>query len=138
FEDGIGMMRAFIDEWQADVRVRSRVPAAKAQKHREIWCVFQPHTYTRTKALLNEFAQTLSLADHVVLADIYAARETNVSGISSTDLQAKILEFGVDCSYFSTFDEIEIFLLGKCTKGDLLITMGAGDIYKVGDHLLGL
>ncbi|MDR0964683.1 MAG: UDP-N-acetylmuramate--L-alanine ligase [Clostridium sp.] len=118
--------------------IKATLTAAKAQKHREIWCVFQPHTYTRTKALLNEFAQALSLADHVVLADIYAARETNVYGISSTDLQAKILELGVDCSYFSTFNEIEIFLLGKCTKGDLLITMGAGDIYKVGDNLLGI
>ncbi len=76
---------------------------------RKLWCVFQPHTYTRTKALLPEFAQALKLADHVVLADIYAARETDNLGISSKDLQARIQELGTPCEYFPTFDEIEEF-----------------------------
>ena len=58
--------------------------------HQKVWCVFQPHTYTRTKALLPEFAKALTLADHVVLADIYAARETDNLGISSRDLQKQI------------------------------------------------
>ncbi len=99
--------------------------------------MFQPHTYTRTKAFLDEFAEALSLADLVVLADIYAARETDTLGISSVDLQKKLQNRGRECYYFPSFDEIENFLLKKCINGDLLITMGAGDIVQVGEHLLG-
>ena len=100
--------------------------------------MFQPHTYTRTKALLPEFAQALSLADHVVLADIYAARETDTLGISSKTLQAEIQKIGGTCEYFSSFDAIENFLLEKCEPDDLLITMGAGDVFKIGENLLGI
>lgn len=117
--------------------IQATLKAAKNYPHKKIWCVFQPHTYTRTKALLPEFAQALTLADHVVLADIYAARETNTIGISSQDVQKKIQELGTPCEYFSTFDEIENFLLKSCTQGDLLITMGAGDVVNIGEHLLG-
>ena len=105
--------------------------------HKKLWCVFQPHTYTRTKALLPEFAKALSLADHVVVADIYAARETDTLGISSEDLQKRIQELGTPCEYFPTFDEIENYLLSNCQEGDLLITMGAGDVVNIGEHLLG-
>ncbi|MDO4276605.1 MAG: UDP-N-acetylmuramate--L-alanine ligase [Eubacteriales bacterium] len=117
--------------------IEATLHAAKNYPHKKTWCVFQPHTYTRTKALLPEFAQALTLADHVVLADIYAAREQNTIGITSQDLQKCILELGTPCEYFSTFDEIENFLLESCTQGDLLITMGAGDVVNIGEHLLG-
>ncbi len=110
--------------------------AANYPKKRTI-CVFQPHTYTRTKAFLTEFAQALSAADIVVLADIYAAREQNTCGISSLDLLRELKKLGTECYYFPSFDEIENFLLEKCMNGDLLITMGAGDILQVGEHLLG-
>ena len=88
-------------------------------------------------ALLPEFAKALSLADHVVVADIYAARETDTLGISSEDLQKRIQELGTPCEYFPTFDEIEDYLLSNCQEGDLLITMGAGDVVNIGEHLLG-
>lgn len=120
--------------------IKATLTAAQNYPHEKIWCVFQPHTYTRTKALLNEFADALSLADHVVLADIYAARETDNLGISSRTLCDKIKELGHECMYLPTFEnfsEIEKFLLQNCTKGDLLITMGAGDVVKIGDELLG-
>ena len=117
--------------------IEATLHAASNYPHKKIWCVFQPHTYTRTKALLPEFAKALTLADHVVLADIYAARETDTLGISSGDLQKRIQDLGTPCEYFSTFDEIENFLLENCTQGDLLITMGAGDVVKIGEHLLG-
>ena len=84
-----------------------------------------------------EFAKALSHADKVVLADIYAAREKNTLGISSMDLCKAIQEEGTFCEYFPSFDEIENFLLENCAQGDLLITMGAGDIVKVGERLLG-
>lgn len=117
--------------------IEATLHAAKNYPHKKIWCVFQPHTYTRTKALLPEFAKALSLADHVVLADIYAARETDNLGISSANLQELISEIGTPCEYFPTFDEIENFLLENCTQGDLLITMGAGDVVNIGEQLLG-
>ena len=117
--------------------IRATLHAAQNYPHKKIWCVFQPHTYTRTKALMPEFAAALSLADHVVLADIYAARETDTLGISSEDLQKDIAALGTPCEYFPTFDEIENFLLENCTQGDLLITMGAGDVVNIGEQLLG-
>ncbi|MDC7290575.1 UDP-N-acetylmuramate--L-alanine ligase [Blautia schinkii] len=117
--------------------IEATLHAAKNYPHKKTWCVFQPHTYTRTKALLPEFAQALTLADHVVLADIYAAREKNTIGITSEDLQKCIQELGTPCEYYPTFDEIENFLLENCSQGDLLITMGAGDVVNIGEHLLG-
>lgn len=69
--------------------IKATLTSAKNYPHKKTWCIFQPHTYTRTKALLPEFAEALTLADHVVLANIYAARETDTLGISSADLQKK-------------------------------------------------
>lgn len=117
--------------------ITATLNAAKNYPHKTTWCVFQPHTFTRTKAFMQNFAKSLALADKVVLAEIYPARETDNLGISSRDLQAAILELGKECYYFPTFSEIEDFLLGNCINGDLLITMGAGDIVKVGESLLG-
>lgn len=116
--------------------IRATLTAAKNYPHHTLWCVFQPHTYTRTKALLPEFADALCLADQVVLADIYAARETDTLGISSETLQQEIQKRGGSCSYFDSFEKIEEFLSANCTKGDLLITMGAGNVYQIGENLL--
>ncbi|SFC94842.1 UDP-N-acetylmuramate--L-alanine ligase [Butyrivibrio sp. YAB3001] len=140
YKGEIGGVTIIDDYAHHPTEIKATLTAAQNYPHKKIWCVFQPHTYTRTKALLNEFADALSLADHVVLADIYAARETDTLGISSRTLRDKIVEKGHECNYFPSlenFDEIEKFLLQNCTKGDLLITMGAGDIVKIGDELLG-
>ena len=110
--------------------------AARTLGYERVICAFQPHTYTRTKAFLDEFAEALSAADAVVLADIYAARETDTLGISSADIASCIEKLGTEVHYFPTFEEIEAFLLKNCSTGDLLITMGAGDIVKVGEKLL--
>ena len=104
--------------------------------HKDLWCVFQPHTYSRTKAFMKDFAKALSLADHIVLADIYPARETDDLGISSATLQKEIEALGKKCSYFPSFAEIENFLLKNLSPGDLLITMGAGDVVNIGENLL--
>lgn len=116
--------------------ITATLKAALHYPHRDIWCVFQPHTYTRTQAFLTDFAKALSLADHVVLTDIYAAREINTIGITSLALKEELEKLGKQCDYFSSFDEIEKFLLKKCMHGDLLITMGAGDVLKIGENLL--
>ncbi|MDD2957734.1 MAG: UDP-N-acetylmuramate--L-alanine ligase [Lachnospiraceae bacterium] len=117
--------------------IKATLDAAHNYPHKDIWCVFQPHTYTRTKALMDGFAEALALADKIVLADIYAARETDNLGISSETLQKKIQALGKEAYYFPSFDEIEQFLLEHCVHGDLLITMGAGDVVNIGEHLLG-
>ena len=116
--------------------IKATLLAAKNYPHRTTWCVFQPHTYTRTKTFLTDFAEALSLADEIVLADIYAAREKDTLGISSQTLQTEIENLGHRCYYFPSFEEIENFLLTNCTKDDLLITMGAGDVVKIGENLL--
>ncbi len=117
--------------------ITASLKAAKHYPHREVWCVFQPHTYTRTKALFAEFVEALSHTDHVILADIYAAREKNTLGISSEDLAKALGEHGCDVHYFGDFKDIEKFCLENCKKGDLLITMGAGDVVNIGENLLG-
>lgn len=116
--------------------VAATLTAARNYPHGRIICVFQPHTYSRTKAFLSDFARVLSMADIVVLADIYAAREKNTIGISSKDLLAELQKNGQESYYFPSFDDIEKFLSEKCINNDLLITMGAGDVYLIGEHLL--
>lgn len=116
--------------------IKATLHAAMNYPHHTMWCVFQPHTYSRTKAFLHEFAEALSLSDEIILADIYAAREKDTLGISSGTLQAEIEKLGHRCYYFPSFEEIENFLQKSCTKDDLLITMGAGDVVKIGENLL--
>lgn len=117
--------------------IKATLDTARKAAKGNIWCVFQPHTYTRTLALREEFIEALSGADKVIFAKIYAAREADTGKISSADLCEDFQKTGKEAYYFPTFDEIENFLLKSLTTGDLLITMGAGDIVKVGEHLLG-
>jgi len=116
--------------------IRATLKAAANYPHKKLWVAFQPHTYTRTKAFFDDFADALSLADAVVLADIYAAREADTLGVSSEMLADAIRERGCESYYLPSFEEIEKFLLKKCSHGDLLITMGAGDIVKVGESMI--
>ena len=85
---------------------------------------------------MDDFAKALKLADIVVLADIYAAREKDNLGISSATLMEKIKERGGTCYYFKSFEEIEKFIKENSINNDLLITMGAGNIVEVGENLL--
>ena len=116
--------------------ITATLTAAKKYPHKKIWCIFQPHTYTRTKALLTDFAKALSLADEVVLAKIYPARETDDLGISSDNIRVLLEQAGTSAHYFETFEEIEKFILQHAASGDLVITMGAGDVVKIGEDLI--
>ena len=116
--------------------IGATILSAKNYPHRELWCVFQPHTYTRTKAFLDGFVDALSGYDHVILADIYAAREKDPGDIHSMDIVKGLKEKGCDAYYLSTFAEIEEFILKNLKKDDLLITMGAGDVVNIGENLL--
>lgn len=133
YKDGVTV----IDDYaHHPTEIAATLTAAQNYPHKRIICVFQPHTYTRTKAFLKDFAKALSLADVIVLADIYAARETDTLGISSKNIEDDLKALGKEAYYFPSFDEIENFLQKKCMNGDLLITMGAGDVVKIGEHLL--
>ncbi len=116
--------------------IKATLDAAKNYPHKELWVVFQPHTYSRTKALLKEFGKTLATADHVVLTDIYAAREKDDLGVSSENLLDEIRKYNTDGHCISSFEDIEKFLQKKCNPGDLLITMGAGNVVNIGDSLV--
>ena len=133
----IGGVTIIDDYAHHPTEIKATLAAAKNYPHKKLIVVFQPHTYTRTKAFLDEFADALSAADIVVLTDIYAAREKNTIGISSKDLLAKIEEKGKTAYYFSYFDDAENFILLHSDPGDLLLTVGAGDVYQIGEHLLG-
>ena len=93
---------------------------------------FQPHTYSRTAALFDDFVEQLKRPDVLMLAEIFAAREKNTIGISSADLADKI----ENSFYFPTFDELEAALRVSARPGDIILTVGAGDIYKVGERLV--
>lgn len=138
YKGTIGGVTVIDDYAHHPTEIEATLTAAGNTPHNTLWCVFQPHTYTRTKAFLTDFAKALSLADKVILADIYAARETDTLGISSRTLQEEIVKLGKECHYFPSFDEIENFLLENCIKDDMLITMGAGDVHKIGENLLGI
>ncbi len=116
--------------------IEATLNAAKLYPHKKLRVIFQPHTYTRTKALLSEFADALMLADEVILADIYAAREKNTIGISSEDVARLIRERGGNATYIPKFEEIKKYVISNTENGDLLITMGAGNIADIADELI--
>ena len=106
---------------------------ARSLPHERLVCAFQPHTYTRTKALFDDFVRELRTVDVAVLAEIYAAREKNDVGVSSRDLCARI----PGSAYCATLKETAETLKHIIRPGDLVLTVGAGDIYRVGDMLVG-
>ncbi|MDD6311448.1 MAG: UDP-N-acetylmuramate--L-alanine ligase [Firmicutes bacterium] len=120
--------------------IKATLSAVKNMAHNNLWVLFQPHTYTRTMALMDDFAESFKDADYVALAEIYAAREKNIHKISSTQLKAKILEVepGKPVYYFDDFDDMAEYVYSNAEPGDLVLTMGAGDIYKVGEMILDM
>ena len=117
--------------------IKATLTSAKNYPHHELWCVFQPHTYTRTKAFLHEFADALSHADHVILLDIYAAREKDTGEVSSKDILHILKEeYHSDVFYEPSFEKAKQLLLDNCQKDDLIITMGAGNVVELGEELL--
>ena len=112
--------------------LQALLDAAAPLGYKRTIVVFQPHTYSRTKALFQEFVEQLRRPDIAILAEIYAARETNTIGISSRDMAVEI----PNSMYFDSFDEILKTLRWTAAPGDLILTVGAGDIYKVGERLV--
>lgn len=120
--------------------IKATLSAIKNMKHEKLWCLFQPHTYTRTMALMDDFATAFDMADVIVLAEIYAAREKNIYKISSGTLRDRILEHDPDKEiyFIDDFMDIASYVYKNAKPGDLVLTMGAGDIYKVGEMILDM
>lgn len=108
--------------------------ARKCYPDREVWAVFQPHTYSRTKALLDKFAESFADAEHVIVTDIYPAREFDDLGVSAADIVTRMKH--PDTCYISGLNETADHLLNHLKPGDVLITLGAGDGYEVGEDVL--
>ena len=116
--------------------IAATLKVANEIKKGDLWVAFQPHTYTRTYSLLPQFAEALSVADHVLLADIYAAREKDDGRVSSRDIEKLLKEKGTDAVYLGDFLSIEKYFEKNSKENDVLITMGAGNIDSVGVSLL--
>ena len=108
------------------------IDAVRTMDYKRLVLAFQPHTYTRTKALFSDFVRELKRADQVVLAEIYAARERNTVGISSLDLAEQV----PGAVYCETLPEVTEYLSSHVGAGDIVLTVGAGDIYRAGEALL--
>ncbi|MBQ4576966.1 MAG: UDP-N-acetylmuramate--L-alanine ligase, partial [Firmicutes bacterium] len=120
--------------------IKATLSATKNIQHNKLWCLFQPHTYTRTMALFDEFAEAFADADKLILAEIYAAREKNIYKISSKSLATEIKKRHPekDVYFFDDFDDMASFVYNNADEGDLVLTMGAGDICKVAEMILDL
>lgn len=114
--------------------------ARELYKDKKITVVFHPHTFTRTKALFNDFATSFGEADEVIVLDIYGSAREEQGGVSSKDLVDKIREQGTrsteQIKYIPTLKEAEEYLRENVSRGDVVILMGAGDVFRVGENLV--
>jgi UDP-N-acetylmuramate--alanine ligase len=131
-------VRVIDDYAHHPTEIKATLSATKNVKHDKLWLVFQPHTYTRTKALFNDFINAFDDTDALIITDIYAAREKNVYDISSYKLVSAMKEKYPDREiyYVQDFDDIVRFLQRNAGPEDIIMTMGAGDVYKVGEMLV--
>ena len=111
--------------------IEATFAAVKKIKHNTVWCIFQPHTYTRTKALFDDFAKVLSGVDRVIVTDIYAAREKDTGIVHARELADAI----PSAKYIADFDEIASYIKSVAQKGDIIITMGAGNVVDIGEMI---
>ncbi|MCI9626677.1 MAG: UDP-N-acetylmuramate--L-alanine ligase [Clostridia bacterium] len=115
--------------------IKATLSAAQQLGYRKIWCVFQPHTYSRTKEFFGGFAHAFEGVDTLILADIYAAREIDDGSVSSKMLAGEIKQNGISTFYMKEFSDIAAYLKENAAPGELIITMGAGDVTKISDML---
>ena len=136
FKGSAGGIKVIDDYAHHPTEVRVTLRAARNCEQTRVLCIFQPHTYTRTKFLMEDFAVAFDDADLVLLADIYAAREPDTGEVHSGMLADRINGHGGKAIHMKNFDAIVGYLKEVARPGDLIITMGAGDIYKVGEMFL--
>lgn len=104
--------------------------------HRKLWAVQQPHTYSRTKLLMQDFADVLSRSEAVIVTDIFPARETDTLGVTAEQLVDELKKRGTEVYYTPTFDDAEKFIMEHCQEGDLVVTLGCGNINILAERLV--
>ena len=125
----------FDDYGHHPTEILATAKALMNKKYNKSWVVFQPHTYSRTFNLLEDFAHSLLNFDNIIVVDIYAARETNTYNISSKDLVDKLVSFGANAKYIPEFDETVKYLKHNVKENDIVLTLGAGTVTKIGPML---
>ena len=136
FKGMFGGAKVFDDYAHHPTEILASLHAIKRGCERNLYCVFQPHTFTRTKILLDSFSKSFSEADYTIITDIYAAREKDYGDIHSKTLVDAINKNKDRAFYMETFRDIVKFLKDNLRPGDTIVTMGAGDVYKIGEMLL--
>lgn len=107
----------------------------KNMKFNESWVIFEPHTYARAYKHKEDFAKVLKDFDHIIITDIYAAREENIFGIKEEDIIKEIKKYGKEAFHISSYDDIKLYLSEYVNKDDLILTLGAGNVTKLASML---
>lgn len=131
-----GNVSVFDDYAHHPTEIQAIANATMQKKHNKAWIVFQPHTYSRTKNLLHDFAKALAPFDNIIITDIYAAREKNTFDISAQDLVDEITKIGRKAIYMSDFHEIAQYIKDHAINNDIVLTVGAGTVTKIGPMLV--
>ena len=136
FKGSFNDVNVYDDYGHHPTEIIATAEALKQKKFNQSWVIFQPHTYSRTKNLLNDFANALINFDNIIVTDIYAARETNTYNISSKDLVDKITSLGRKALYNQDFNEIVKYVKENAKSGDIVLTLGAGTVTNIGPMLV--
>ena len=131
-----GNVSIFDDYAHHPTEIKATSTAVKNKKYNESWVIFQPHTYSRTKNHLDDFADSLIDFDNIIILDIYAAREKNTFNISSEDLVEKIASKGKNSIYLPDFDDVVSYIKSNVKENDIIITLGAGTVTQIGPMIL--
>ncbi|MCD1148010.1 UDP-N-acetylmuramate--L-alanine ligase [Peptoniphilus sp. KCTC 25270] len=129
-------IRVIDDYAHHPTEILSTLHALKPTAEKRLICIFQPHTFTRTKLLLDSFSKSFNEADLAIITDIYAAREKDYGDIHSKTLVDAIQSTGCNAMYLSTHDEVLNYIKENAQAGDLVVTLGAGDVYTIGERYL--
>ena len=130
------LARVYDDYGHHPTEIIATAKSLMNKKYNKSWVVFQPHTYSRTKNLLEDFAKALLNFDNIIVLDIYAAREKNTYGITSKDLEEKIISLGKDAKYIPNFEECVSYIKDNVEEDDIIITLGAGTVTEIGPMLV--
>lgn len=120
--------RVLTDYGHHPIEIESTLGALAEHKNGDLICVFQPHTYSRTRSLMDGFAKAFYSADEVVVTDIMGAREVDDGSVHATELVERLIKNGVAATYQPSFDDCETYLATRAAKGDMILTTGCGNI----------
>ena len=127
--------KVYDDYGHHPTEINATINGIKNKKYNESWVVFEAHTYSRLQEHLHEFAEALVNFDHIILIDIYAAREVNTYNISEQDLIDEINKLGKKAIHISNHDKVIKYLSDNVKEGDIILTLGAGNVTKIANKI---